>query len=88
MPSFTPGPWQTRNERDRFWGYIIDAGDIMAVATTVSYEDAQLIAAAPELLAACIKVYNYLDGGASWAPPLGEVEDALYSAIEKAVGAE
>jgi hypothetical protein len=63
------------NVRERDYGYTKVGDELLA--------NARLIAAAPELLAACEKAVEWLDGWASAEPYI----DTLLAAIEKATGA-
>lgn len=91
----TPGPWHIRKGPDRY--IVADPekvdGGISWVTVARAYPDAKeqdanarLIAAAPELLAACEAALRYLD----YTDPMGvesqEEQDLLDAAIRKARG--
>ena len=97
----TPGPWiasdQSRHGCDYRDRHIMDdSGDILAtvhaVRTTAAGRDAnaRLIAAAPDLLAACEAALSELEAlrGVDEGFPQGETAQALRSAIAKAKGGE
>ena len=87
----TKGPWMIKHDGDAIQIGQIKSGRFIAmalpcesdVATEEDYANAQLIAAAPELLEACDKVLSMLD-------PSNRREDKmwniLYDAIDKAQG--
>lgn len=86
--SHTPGPWCYRKGQlirtfvvGRENGYLITMG-------VNREEDARLMAAAPELLEACIIARNYLNSGFSDGPRESEVREALENAVRKAKGSE
>jgi len=60
MSAHTPGPWMLANHKQ----WIVDSG-VRTIAKMEAFDgfetDARLIAAAPELLAACKKALNSLD---------------------------
>ena len=92
MSKHTPGPWEAN-------GVIVTAGresfralfDCKPISMTLSAEEceanAQLIAAAPELLEACIKAHDALlalhvcDKDRGWC---GDIRETLKQAIAKA----
>jgi len=63
--SSTPGPWDNipqLNHEDKTWTYVIIAGDDdTEVAEVALPDDSNLIAAAPDLLAACEKLRETWD---------------------------
>jgi hypothetical protein len=91
--SHTPGPWTIHTDRDNqdvavgdpdFYASIM--GDDWHVARVWQIEDsadnAKLIAAAPDLLGACLAAEKWLDGWASAEPYI----DVIRAAIAKAGG--
>ena len=80
--SYTPGPWEwdgygiTHNEKDVVG---VSAGQDLII----SEADANLIAAAPDLLEACKELFECTKGSA-WVD--GELFDQIETAIDKAEG--
>ena len=57
MSAHTPGPWGTKtNPHLPHQSFVTDVLDGYVCPTSVRHEDARLIAAAPDLLAACQEV--------------------------------
>lgn len=87
--SHTPGPWHTGTDEDANVVYDSDCGFVAETTRddgdSVSESDnARLISAAPELLAACKKAKKRFDElGLDW---LGKGRDPLEEAIAKAEG--
>lgn len=88
----TPGPWSV-NEKGQHWNNkslthleVIFGEDGECICDTVyQRQDADLIAAAPELLAALIKCADALDE-VSYQAWCGEIIDEARAAINKATG--
>lgn len=79
--AYTPGPWTWRYS-DSFHLHIVDAPTCIALATGLSEDDARLVAAAPEMLAALrglVELVNDAAGGAVW-------KERAWTAIAKAEG--
>lgn len=94
MGDHTPGTWEAGTDEDGGLIFAWANGKCRVVANTDDQHEnippeefeanARLIAAAPDLLAACKQVKKYLDGmGLDW---LGNDDDPLESAIAKADG--
>lgn len=97
MSKHTPGPWEAvfNDSGDHGTHYIVCESGVIGYwhghkshhtdnFWRISEADARLIAAAPELLEACIKAREWLDGWASADPYIGVLE----TAIAKATGAD
>ena len=87
MTQHTPGPWHVENFHgswDVTHGPADDASERFSVLETLSEENARLIAAAPDLLAACKEAlgYEYGQPGLGWRQRI----DLLEAAIAKAEG--
>ena len=91
-PKHTPGPWQGES-----LPFVITTQERIQVALVSYYGDKEesranvnLIAAAPELLEACIMTYNMLveksDDKIALTKKLQEIETKLYFLIPKAQG--
>ena len=80
----TPGPWTF----DRGGEYIKGGGHYLCDLLTTNDYDGHLMAAAPDLLAACEKALDWMTVGVDRfdGVPLGPVEDTLRTAIAKARG--
>ena len=92
MSGHTPGPWRIEDHDEQGEPYEngvrIDA-DEGPVAFDVIDCSAPLIAAAPELLAACQAALDYFNetrSGREWRDNGGEEPDLLRAAINKAEG--
>lgn len=98
---YTPGPWVTQPDqlgRDgaRWWVHDGDYGDIALVLAPLVREDwvaeeaeanARLIAAAPDLLAACRALAKWMDDrGPMMGGRTGEVHRLVTAAIARAEG--
>jgi len=90
----TAGPWDAQEVSDDEWGVFFDAGRAVLVVG-LDESDARLIAAAPDLLAACAAALWQLDRIAEWTdegyPPMTDVARDLYrqqlrAAVAKARG--
>jgi hypothetical protein len=94
-PKHTPGPWKiaTAMNRGVTFLFIFGPNQEEICVSGVSQEkiddqqkaDANLISAAPDLLAACKLAHAYLEGGGT-VSEWPDVFAALLSAIEKAEG--
>lgn len=84
---YTPGPWSAW---DRGIGWEVHGADGEAINSgfreTFSREDAALISAAPDLLAALIALRDELSGVDRWWGSLREAAEAADAAIAKAEG--
>ena len=92
----TPGPWRLNGQRVEYGPYV--AGDGFCVATIhrdppEAYDNARLIAAAPELLAALVAVQRYCvtpsgvpDKGKGRTTEQQAALDQARAAIAKATG--
>ena len=88
MAKHSPGPWEVIEYRGSQGHDCIGVSGPQLMCASVNREDgradAQLISAAPDLLAACRAALADLIASAS---DDGEVADALYAAIRKAEAA-
>lgn len=75
--TYTPGPWNA--SRNQYQGLIISEATGANVAVTYDAKDADLVAAAPELLGALEKLLAATSGHQ-------EFRDMAYQAINKAKG--
>jgi len=83
MP-YTPAPWiPVKGTEDDDWGVTQEGVAGMSVAQMVWADDAPLIAAAPELLEACIDALRSLE---AFEPRENRTVDILRAAIAKAEG--
>ena len=88
----TPGEWIYFDDVESpFWGEIRSAETFDVIAHQVDgddrTEDFKLMAAAPELLAACELAYNLLNGGSyAVSSTRADVVELLNTAIAKAKG--
>ena len=84
--SHTPGPWSC-TFASSYGDYVVHSADhyILAFCPTAHPKDnVYLIAAAPELLAACEALLEYYDTGIDWAYSEGALKDSEYNdAIHK-----
>jgi hypothetical protein len=94
VTTHTAGPWELSPIEDRDGGFAISA-DRYRVATAHMRGDgykqqlanARLIAAAPELLAACVEAYDWIaTHGDSLPPSAVKLSVVLRAAIAKAEG--
>lgn len=87
----TPGKWVAFIRHSGQWTIeAYQTTDHSTLGTIIGYartlDDARLIAAAPELLAACRKVSEaYYEGGGVYIPE-DEVRAAIEIALQKAIG--
>lgn len=84
--SHTPGPWFARRpEEDELWEIYADCGDLVTypVFTRNEEHNIHLIAAAPDLLAACEELLIYLG---DWDDPGNETCVRARAAIARAKG--
>ncbi len=81
--NFTPGPWGVSFNGRCTWNISEISGDRRHVASAERQQDAHLIAAAPDLLEACINAYSHLHGR-DLSPLEKLTHDKLQSAIKKA----
>ena len=92
MSEHTPGPWEFKPAREDYRRVLspdINAGGNWHVAIVQSSNaDARLIAAAPDLLAACEYALDAMSGPDGPEPTMAEkmAMDRLRAAIEKARG--
>jgi hypothetical protein len=96
MVEHTPGPWRTGTKRYMADPLYIEAGEgvnftIIGKARTLA--DARLIAAAPDLLAACERAVDLLhkyanDASSHRTSTIRVIRDELRAAIAKATGHE
>jgi hypothetical protein len=90
MSKHTRGPW-TIEENEMMGRDIVSAGSMALICTQVySPDDARLIAAAPELLAALVSAKEALDN-CPWSDTVFDADDIrlkVESAIAKATGSE
>jgi hypothetical protein len=84
MSMHTPGPWRLNDQ----WPAEIIAGDYIVVARDVDrVGDRALIAAAPEVLAACAEAYDWIAEHVGNLPPSAvTLSLTLQAAIAKAEG--
>ena len=87
----TPGPWRAVPQPGQTVGvhtytHCVMYGDD-SIADTLTEPDARLIAAAPDLLAACKAAYAFFHGDHTDIPPVMKIHDTLEAAIAKAGGA-
>ena len=80
--SHTPGPWKERNPHKGAWELRCPKGNLVCWVTLAKEKNARLIAAAPDLLAACKAALNIR----STDPDDPRVFEILYNAIAKAEG--
>lgn len=94
MGPYTPGPWFA-DRVDGIWDVVTSTGDTIAEAGDLPDPEEVaanmiLMAAAPDLMAACEAAMNWIDRLGEHAPMIfdGEaaVSDQLYAAIVKARG--
>lgn len=84
--SFTPGPWSALVDPKGAWAIVADDVILADIVPSCGHEvdNAELMAAAPDLLAACESYLEANDEG------IGELvqdaEDAMRRAVEKARG--
>lgn len=86
----TPGPWRCEGPDDFHDFNILHNGDSLAVAAVVSNmrdlpqitANANLIAAAPEMLEALLDAKEWLSGWASAEPYLSEIEAVIAKATQ------
>lgn len=86
MTAHTPGPWTTSklgNPYDQFAIYADDQSNALVCNSVEGESNADLIAAAPDLLAACHAVEEAQRGG-----DYGQAFDMVRAAIAKADGRE
>lgn len=88
MSKHTPGSWQVMTRDDyptkrRIYGY---DGKASAVADVYFEDDAALIAAAPDLLAACKEAYREIGGDSAGRYGHAGCGEVLRAAIDKAEG--
>lgn len=58
--TYTPGPWETNGERVYSRIFTDDDGNTLTIAKSFFIDNSALIAAAPDLLAACIEAKNWI----------------------------
>jgi hypothetical protein len=98
MGEHAPGPWRvTRTERGDVWIHDRDGNLIADVMSDAPHEpNAELLAAAPELLAACREIRRDLVGAEKLLDAMGleqsdrgrEILNLVEAAIRKAEGRE
>jgi hypothetical protein len=93
MSKHTPGPWEVIRQDDGSLAIVNNNGDIITYAFDLSddinaLQNANLIAAAPELLAALYEALPFIndDDGAYKAGYAKKVEQRILAAINKAEG--
>jgi len=97
MSKFTPGPWVLVSEKDCFEEYVVDTRGYYAISQNPEIQihdpippdrfmDAYLIAAAPELLAACEAALANMIDMADTSPNDMKVREQLTTAINEARG--
>jgi hypothetical protein len=90
MKTHTPGPWEYVQDGDEpYWSIGMNgnnpiSGQVMVYTTA---EDARLIAAAPELLAALRQAKSELIDLYEKAYPESEPENSMTAAIDRAIAA-
>jgi hypothetical protein len=84
MNAHTPGPWQVEKGRDKTHPYSV-TGDGFDLARCVTVDDAALIAAAPDMLAA-LKAMLHRFGDST--DRTTQAERMALAAIAKATGGE
>lgn len=78
----TAGPWVVRPANTRIDTSVWTADGVRLIAQTVRLEDAPLIAAAPDLLAALKAAKDFIGNG--YQPP--ELVEQMHAAIARAEG--
>lgn len=78
--AFYQGPWKARESHDNDWDVVdVNGNPVVREAGEVGEADAYLIAAAPELLAACLALEDELCNGG--LEPDGKAVAMLHAAI-------
>lgn len=95
MSKHTPGPWYVDIDKSTaIWSYSIRSPIREQIATVNKYRvsgrwpDARLIAAAPDLLAACRSMLNTTGGSENWNGETHESLKLIEAAIAKATGVD
>lgn len=85
----TPGPWTRKEPKDKH-NIVANVRGIRVFGpyyASSCADDARLIAAAPDLLAACLGILECLEHGDKWTPAVRKTAgETLRKTITKAIG--
>lgn len=84
--TFTPGPWYKANNANDTQGLVVAEGSGANIAVTYAPEDAALISAAPDMLAALKGVFVSLTHGKVYPADIHYCINVCAAAIAKAKG--